>query len=396
VALNHQARLMKNPFIRTVLIVLSSLVVAVLIAFLIWLLKPSHALEVFILDKTVPTQERREHQSFHWLLNHEKYVKHDKSLYDLKEDYYGFFPIKPEKQQFDFRSLSLRDVETISDRVDVAYFTDTYGVYYNDWYTRNGPDVSGEQKVYGGLNQNDYLLLKALKEKGKTILTEFVLLDKSASGLVRKKTEDLLHLQWEGWIGKYFGSLKPGSAPAWIIELYKSQNQGKWPFTSAGVVLIHKYGTIVVLDDQKHLKKGMPVIHTKPRIARQYNLPDTIPYSNWFDIMQTDSAGQVLASFKLKTTASGDSLLENYRMQADFPAIIHHGGDHRFYYFAGDFSHNDISTATSYFEGARLIDFLFHRQDQSSSTYFFWRYYRPLIRGILKETRQQARLNGSG
>ena len=385
---------MKNPFIRAFLIVLSSSLLVVLVAFLVWLFKPSHTLEVFILDKTVPTQERREHQSFHWVLNQEKYVKQDGNRYDLKKDYYGFFPIKPEKQQFDFRSLSLRDVETISDRVDMAYYTDTYGVYYNDWYTENGPDVSGDQKVYGGLNQNDYLLLKALMEKGKTILTEFVLLDKSASGLVRKKTEDLLHLQWEGWIGKHFESLKPDSCPAWIVKLYKSQNQGQWPFTSPGVVLIHKYGKVVVLEDQKHLSGDMPVIYTKPQLTRQYNLPDTIPYSNWFDIIQTDSVGKVLADFQLQTTPEGDSLLANFRLKADFPAIIHHAADYQFYYFAGDFSQNNIRTTTSYFEGAGLVDFLFHAKDQNSSTYFFYRYYRPLIRGILKETHQQASHTG--
>jgi hypothetical protein len=382
---------MRNPFIRVILIVLSSILLGVLVAFLIWVLKPSHHLEVFILNKTVPTQERREHQSFHWVLNHEKYVKQDGGRYELKKDYYGFFPINPEKQQFDFRSLSLRDVETISEQVDLAYFADTYGVYYNDWYTENGPDVSGEQKVYGGLNQNDYLLLKALMEKGKTILTEFVLLDKSASGLVRKKTEDLLHLQWEGWIGKHFESLKPDSCPAWIVELYRSQNQGKWPFMSSGVILIHKYGKVVVLEDQTHLAGDMPVIQTRPQLARQYNLPDTIPYANWFDIIQTDSVGQVLANFQLKTTPAGDSILNNFRLKADFPAIIHHAADHRFYYFAGDFSQNNIRTTTSYFEGTGLVDFLFHTQDQRSSTYFFYRYYRPLIRGILKETHQNAR-----
>jgi hypothetical protein len=385
---------MKNPFIRAILIVLSSLVLAVLVAFLVWWLKPSQPLEVFILNKTVPTQERREHQSFHWVLNHEKYVKQNGNRYDLKEDYYGFFPIKPEKQQFDFRSLSLRDVETISDRVDLAYYTDTYGVYYNDWYTENGPDVSGDQKVYGGLNQNDYLLLKALMEKGKTILTEFVLLDKSASGLVREKTEELLHLQWEGWIGKHFESLKPDTCPAWIVELYKSQNQGNWPFTSSGIILIHKYGKVVVLEDQKHLTRDMPVIHTKSQLARQYSLPDTIPYSNWFDIIQTDSVGQVLANFQLQTTPAGDSLLSNFRLKPNFPAIIHHADNHRFYYFAGDFSQNNIRTATSYFKGANLVDFIFHEQDPGSSTYFFYRYYRPLISGILKETHQQVNQSG--
>jgi len=68
----------------------------ILVSFLLWFFKPKKELNVFLLDKTVPTKERNEHKSFHWVLNHNRYVKPDKERYKLKEDYYGFFPTNPE------------------------------------------------------------------------------------------------------------------------------------------------------------------------------------------------------------------------------------------------------------------------------------------------------------
>ena len=388
---------MKRAFVRSVVIILSVLVLMVLISFLVWVIKPSRSLEVFILNKTVPTKERVEHKSLHWVLNHEKFVKKDHSHYRLKEDYHGFFPIEPKQQKFDFRSLSIRDIEPVSDSVDMAYFADTYGVYYNDWYTNNTPEVSEEQKVYGGLNQNDYLLLKALKEKGKTIVTEFMLFDKSVSKLVRTKTEELLNIQWEGWIGRYFPSLKPAHCPRWIRQLYKEQNNEQWPYSGQGIVLIHKYGKVVVLDANEHLKSPVPLIETSRQLTERFGLPQEINYPNWFDITHGDSTAQVLARFKLNTNQKGDSLLNSYRIKPQFPAIIHHKDDYTFYYFAGDFSDNPVKTHLSYFEGVHMLDFLFYdEKDRSASAHFFWKYYLPLTRGILKDASQQAAASAPG
>lgn len=379
---------MKKVFARALLALPVVLLLLIAGSFLIWAVKPSRPLDVFILNKTVPTQQRHEHRSLHWVLNHHKYVKKDNSRYQLKKDYYGFFPINPEEEKFDFRSLSLRDVERISDSVDMAFYADTYGVYYNDWYTGKGPDVSDTQKVYGGLNQNDYLLLKALKEKGKTIVTEFVLLDQSASNLVRRKTEELLHLQWEGWIGKYFSSLRPNAIPGWIRDLYNSRNKESWPYSGPGVVLIHKYGKVVVLEEGQHLDQAMPQIITQPQLAGRFTLPTRMPYPNWFDITLTDSTNQVAARFQLNTTSQGDSLLNNFRLKPTFPAIIQHKESYRFYYFAGDFSQNPVSTPASYFEGIHHLDFLLYDDEPASSGRFFWKYYLPLTRGILREVYQ--------
>lgn len=359
------------------------------LSFLLWFFQPKKKLDVFLLNKTVPTRERNEHKSFHWVLNQKRFVKPNGESYKLKENYYGFFPTNPEKQQFDFRSVSIRDIDQISDNSDFAYYADTYGVYYNDWVKDAQVKMESEQKVYGGLNQNDYLLLKNLMDKGKTIITEFVLLNKTTSPLVRKKTEDLLQFSWEGWIGRYFSSLNikrnPGF-PAWIVDLYEQQNQKKWNYKQPGVVLIHKYGRVIVLEASTHLNRDVPIIRTQNGFAKRYQLPSIIQYPYWFDIVEATNNEDVTARFDLSTNARGDSLLADYDLNSAFPAIINHGENYNFYYFAGDFCQNPIYTETSYFSGVQFVDFLFYSDQKDDRARFFWNYYLPLISGILEDT----------
>jgi hypothetical protein len=154
------------------------------------------------------------------------------------------------------------------------------------------------------------------------------------------------------------------------------------------VVLIHKYGKIVVLEEGQHLDQAMPQIITQPTLAGRFDLPRRISYPNWFDVTLTDSTNQVAARFQLRTTSQGDSLLKNFRLKSTFPAIIQHKGSYRFYYFAGDFSQNPVSTPASYFEGIHHLDFLLYDDEPASSGRFFWKYYLPLTRGILREVYQ--------
>lgn len=365
----------------------------ILVSFLLWFFKPKKTVEVFILDKTVPTKERNEHKSFYWVLNNNRYVKSNHDRYKLKEDYYGFFPTNPEKQQFDFRSISIDEVNQISSNADIAYYADTYGVYYNDWYQNTESKTKTEQKVYGDLNQNDYLLLKSLIEKEKTIVTEFVLLNKTTSPEIRKKTEELLKFSWEGWIGRYFHSLdfeQNPDFPKWIIDLYEEQNGAKWDFKHSGIVLIHRYGKVVVLDASKHLTQDVPEIHTQKRFAEKFDLPLTLEYPYWFDIVTTNPPNETVANFELSTTPLGDSLLANYDVNAKFPAIINYSGSYNLYYFAGDFCQNPIDTRISYFSGIQLIDFLFYSDDKADRAKFFWKYYIPLMKGILEDTSSET------
>ena len=130
-----------------------------------WTFQGKESVQILILDKTVPTLERHKHRSFNWILNHEKYVKANNRRYLYKKDYYGFFPLKPlRNRQYDIKRIRLGEIINMAEEYDGAYFTDTYGVYFNDWYQGINKNRRS-RKIYGGLLNNDYLLFKELKDR---------------------------------------------------------------------------------------------------------------------------------------------------------------------------------------------------------------------------------------
>ena len=54
----------------------------------------------------------------------------------------------------------------------LVYFADTYGVFFNDWY-RGIIKARKSRKLYGGLNNNDFLLIKEMKDRNKLIIMEY-------------------------------------------------------------------------------------------------------------------------------------------------------------------------------------------------------------------------------
>ncbi len=74
------------------LFVLALLLVVPAISLVKWVIQPKVPLQIMILNKTVPSLERHKHRSFHWVLNHEKFVKQDEKPYSFVKDYFGFVP----------------------------------------------------------------------------------------------------------------------------------------------------------------------------------------------------------------------------------------------------------------------------------------------------------------
>lgn len=358
------------------------------ISWIMWLAKSNKSMEVYILNKTVPTVERTEHKAFHWILNHNKFVKSNGDLYNLNKDYYGFFPLNTKSQEFDFKSIRIHEIEDIVYEYDMLYYADTYGVYYNEWYKQGDSNVKHTQKVYGGLNQNDYLLLKRMKELNKLIITEFNLYDAPTNGLIREKVESLFGLQWSGWTGKYFSSLDTANAsrfPKWIVNLYKEQNNNQWPFKNAGIVLIHKFGTVSVLEQGTHLTQEVPFIISKQETMDRFHVPEQVHYSQWFDITFSTERNNVLANFKFHVNEKGDSILRAYNLKPIFPAVIEHTGDYRFYYFGGDFAESNINSKTAFFEGYHNLVSILNGSNYNSNKKFYWSYYVPMMTKILDD-----------
>src|SRR5258706_2103071 len=57
-----------------------------------YFLRPARTLDIAVVDKTVPFEDRIEHRSFFWLLHHLKIRRPDGGAYDSARDYFGAFP----------------------------------------------------------------------------------------------------------------------------------------------------------------------------------------------------------------------------------------------------------------------------------------------------------------
>ncbi|NJK97929.1 MAG: hypothetical protein HC905_26165 [Bacteroidales bacterium] len=157
-----------------------------IISLAFWFFQPKKKLNIFILDKTVTDFNFREHSSFTWVLRNNNIVNPNDQLYSAADDYYGFIPLqKGDKEKYRIRSIRLFEVLTISDQLDMVYYADSYGVFSSDL---NDSSLNMRPYlIYGGLNQNDYLLLREMKRKKKLIIAEFNLLGSPTSELIRKK-----------------------------------------------------------------------------------------------------------------------------------------------------------------------------------------------------------------
>jgi len=364
------------------------LIPLIISSFLFWFYQGSKSYNIYILDKTVLDESRSEHKSFNWILNYYKYTNKSHKLYNYKKDYYGFFPeiINSDNKKYKIRSLRLYEVLSVADDIDMVYYADTYGVSYQDWFNRP-PDKFHSPLIYGGLNQNDYLLLSEMKRKNKLIITEFNMLGSPTSDLIRQKTETLFDFYWTGWTGCYFTSLNqtnPG-LPDWICHQYELKYNKKWDFTGSGIILVNENGNIIVLQDKVQLTYEYPQIITNVSNQLKFGLPASQNYNFWFDIINPGTTNQVIASYHLYLTKNGSNTLKKFDLPSDFPAIINHTDPYKFYYFAGDFADRNISMVGTYFKGYPNVARFFTMKNSASKIGFFWRFYLPLIHNIMEQ-----------
>ena len=158
-------------------IVLISPVILVLLLplwmWMAWLFAPKKKMVMAIIDKTEISNKGQEHVSLSWVLNHERYTKTPNKPYHVSNDYFGFFPQEDEKFRLKgLERFNEQQLEQLSNDCSVAYFTDTYGVYKNEWFSHKA-NTERSGILYGGMSKEDIRFLQKMKEKKKLILTEF-------------------------------------------------------------------------------------------------------------------------------------------------------------------------------------------------------------------------------
>ncbi len=353
-----------------------------------WVISPKTPLKIMIADKTIGNDNAIEHRSFFWILTHYKFVKPNNTPYLTHKDYFGYFP--KEKKGFqinDMKNFNSSQIDSLSTFYDMAYYTDTYGVYNKKVNSETSEDGSLE-KNYGGLNQNDFLFLKKMKEKKKLIIAEFNLLAAPTEKSLQLKTQKMLGIIWSGWTSRFFESLdtvKNTELPKWVIQLYKQQHENNWPFKNSGIVFVNEDETIAILENKTNLTHPVPIIYTSTYGQKKFDVPYKVNYPYWTDITYpTNSSHKIVSYYKIGTNKSGDSILAHHGIPHVFPAVIE-SQDSRFYYFCGDFADNPVNDRFAKFNGIGCFEmFLLNEYDINSRMPFFWRFYVPMVKNILK------------
>jgi len=374
--------------IKTVVVILIILILIPVSSWIVWSFKASRPLNVLVMNKTVLDLMNREHGAIFWVLLNEKFVKSDGKAYHNQKDYYGFHPLKPLRtRKYEVQRIKLEEVEKLASEYDMAYFSDTYGVFFNDWY-RSETHTGKGTLIEGGLNNSDYLFIKAMLDRDKLVVAEYNFIAPPTIGLVRKKTEELMGIRWSNWTGRYIHNLDPAKSkdlPEWVVGIYRKRNNGEWPFTGAGIILVNELAQhVVVLEAGKHLDMAVPEIQTTEFGLEQYELPETVHYPGWFDIMDP-LANYTVAEYKIHINIEGKALLDEFGLPSRFPAIIQSSGGSPFLYLAGNYSDYPVRLWNAKLQGIRTFERIFYSNKEQSASKFYWTFYLPLISQVLTD-----------
>lgn len=353
--------------------------------FIFWLLQGNEPLNVAIIDKTVPSEEYREHKGLTWVLNHQRYVKEDESDYLADTDYFGFMPDEAEKD------YEIRGVEEMGSGYDLIYLADTYGVYEDDlpWQEAEG---ERSELVYGGLEMAEWQMIKQrVLDEGSDLVVEFNTFASPTDSAVSADMEEFLGIKWSGWSGRYFPDLAEGAeVPEWIVQNYE-QGDEEWRFTGGGFVLVEDAsGEVVVLSEERGdiENAGLQVKFTELG-QTAFDLEESPTFDYWFDINEAQGETEVLAEYEWSLNEQGQEALSERGIPDNFPAVLNAPvNESNVYYFAGDFV--DIEDVPSFYQYgglAKMKDWL----SFGGSDSFYWKTYVPMMETILADSAEKQR-----
>ena len=366
-----------------------------LLSYGVWFFLPAKNMAILVIDKTVPDLTYQEHAGLFWTLDHLKYQNKSGDLYELDQDYLGFFPNG--KSDFgtakDLSGKTEEEIRRYAQEADLIYFADTYGVYEGDF--SDNREVQITKKIYGGLDYFDVQLARFAKEEGKVLVAEYNTMASPTPRVIRTEIENLMGIKWTGWIGRYFDELDTlanTTIPKWMIRQYLRQHQ-TWDIQGPGLIFIKESGEIEAFLHGADYQNKIPLIRTQKINKHGFSLPEVVPYPDWFDVVMIERDYQVISYYDIDPSSEGLQRLRSMGLPRFFPAAvvrtIQEGSQ---YYFAGDFSDIRGDFGSPYFFGLpTLWRGLYVASDYSDRQGFFWNYYFPLISQVLKKTKNKTR-----
>ncbi|MFC5623473.1 hypothetical protein [Algoriphagus winogradskyi] len=369
-----------------------------LISYLFWLFYPSKQLEILIVDKTVPLDSYQEHQSIFWTLEHMKFQNSAGEFYQKDKDYLGFYPDTTASFGTfkDLEQLTEKQIVKKANDLDVLFYSDTYGVFENDFNKENAEEFS--KKIYGGLNRGDINLLREVAAQSKTIIAEFNTMASPTPVGIRTEFENLMGLKWTGWIGRYFDQMDTTineNIPNWFINQYLAQHENSWVPAGPGIVFVHENGRVEIFSNEVDYFGEIPKIRTQRLNKHGFKLPEVVPYPDWFDVVLIERDYQVISYYDIDPSEIGKEKLREMGLPRFFPAaVVKDVGKGQYYYFSGDFSDMKNSMGSPRFQGVpslwRGLHIVTNFNDRES---FYWNYYYPLLSQALTKTYNKKGIN---
>lgn len=366
------------------------LLLAPLISWVAWWLRPVRPFPMAILDKTASDALRQEHRSVVWMLQHWKLGRVDRTLPDPLRDYFGFHPLEPRDSRRyrieDLDSLSRFSMDSLVETTRAAYYADAYGVYRDDW--DDPTDIQDHSpNLYGGMTHGEVGFLRRLRDQGKLVICEFNTMASPTPDSVRREFEATFGLQWSGWTLRYLDELDTAGnldLPRWAVR-HRMALDSTWPYRGPGILFVHQDGRQIILEGRRHLVSETPWIHSEPAERSAYGLPDSVSYPFWIDIVRPGPGLRTVAWYRILANDSGARLMREAGIPDSFPATLRSAPPHRFWYFAGDHADNAVSMLTSRFAGIEFPMSLRPRGMPRDRSSFFWTFQMPLLHAILEE-----------
>lgn len=357
------------------------LILFVALAFLFWYLTPKRPLSVVVVDKTVPataadsyaylddvSNNYRKHIGLYWLMDYLKIVNPETGrYYDHTADYYG---PKLDQNNRITESNSLTQLEEIP---DLLYLSDTYGVEIYDDH---------------GLSAEEMNIVSMCHSSGSVIVGEQDILTTATSEEVRGDLEALFGISTTGWVGRYIYDLQDlTDVPYWAPDMWRAKYGQEWNCSGPGILLVSADGDILVLEEKTDFEsKNLLNISVSKEYQKEFG-KHSLNYYNWFELIEADSATEVIATYSFNVNSTGAEELAAVSDTTTFAAVtrLREEGGGCAYYFAGDF--NDYTTkrqisnfmfADSFF---RLLSF----NRDGDVTNFYWNFYEPLMKKIFKD-----------
>ena len=359
-----------------VYILLTLLFVLIISPVIIWQFIPSKELDIAIINKTVSDNDMREHLGITWFFNHYKYGKQ----LDEHTDYFG-------THYKDGQLIETGLPDSLS-KYDFIYLADSYGVYADDLDKTKRRLGARTEKIYGGLEDDEWdkIVARLSQENKSLFVSEFNSYASPTSQEVKQKAFDFLHVDWDGWVGRYFDELdyrENIEIPQWVVDEFGED----WPYKGEGFLFANDYTyEVVVLELDKHINSNGIKLKYTDEGKDLFNLKDSPNYRYWFDVITPKSGTDVLAYYDWDLTKEGKELLAEHGIPEQFAGVVRNEKRTSIsYYFAGDF--NDVASAPYFHEifGLASINRLAYSFGDSA---FFWNSYMPMMKKIMKHFEQ--------